>query len=275
MNDPSGRSVDTLRLSLTDRCNLRCVYCMAPGGVALVSHRDILRYEEILKIVGAMAQRGVRRVRVTGGEPLLRRGVLPFIERLAKLAGIEEVLLTTNGWHLEEYAPMLHDAGVSRVNVSLDTLSEERYRHITGVDGLARVMAGIERALAVGLGPVRVNMVPLPGINDDEVCDFAQLASEGRLGVRFIERMSRRGSEPCEFIPTDRLMATIEARYGVLEPLEDMMGFGPARYYRIPATGGIIGFISSVSKPRCTTCRRLRLTSDGTLLGCLAESEDR
>lgn len=269
VSDSFQRPISYLRVSVTDRCNLRCVYCMPPEGVPRMPRSDILRYEETLKVVRVAASMGINRVRLSGGEPLARAGLVDFVRMLAGVREIEDLSLTTNGVLLKGQAAALREAGLARVNISLDSLRRDRFREITGRDRLADVMEGIREAERVGFAPVKINMVVMRGVNDDELLDFAGLTMDG-WNVRFIELMpliDRGGGQP-EFLPASEMRNAISG-VGRLEPCQPLAGNGPARYYRLPGARGTIGFITPVSDHFCFKCNRLRLTADGKLLPCL------
>ena len=276
MLDPFGRSIEYLRLSITDRCNLRCRYCMPEEGVPSLEHGDILTYEELLRIARVGVALGIRKIRVTGGEPLVRRGVVDFIAQLAALPGAPEIVLTTNGLRLAELAAPLKTAGLQRVNVSLDTLRPDRFQHLTRRGGLEQVLAGLTAAENVGLIPVKINVIPLKGVNDDELLDFARLTLQHPWDVRFIEFMPI--SPDLEFSPAERIpMAAVErqlATLGTLESLPQQDSAGPARLYRLPAARGCVGLIPAVSGHFCPECNRLRVTADGRVRGCLFGNQE-
>lgn len=268
ISDSFQRPISYLRVSVTDRCNLRCVYCMPPQGISLIPHSDILRYEEILSVVRVAAGMGINRVRLSGGEPLARAGLVDFVRMLAGVREIEDLSLTTNGVLLKGHAAALKEAGLARVNISLDSLKREKFRQITGHDRLPDVMEGIWEAERVGFDPIKINVVVMRGINDDELLDFARLAGEG-WNVRFIELMPMlQSSEQPQFVPATE-MREIVSSAGRLEPCQPLEGNGPARYYRLPGARGTVGFITPVSDHFCFKCNRLRLTADGKLLPCL------
>ena len=262
--------INYLRISITDRCNLQCFYCTPWGGWEKLPCGEILRYEELLRLAGVAAGVGIRKVRVTGGEPLVRRGALDFIARLRQVPGIEEVCLTTNGVHLAELAPDLHATGLRHLNLSLDTLRRDRYRELTGFDHFADVMAGIERAAALGFSPIKINCVVLKDLNDDEFLDFALLTREQPFQVRFIEFMPTVDEARWRrhFLPIAEVRRRL-AGLGSLEPVAAGATAGPARTCRIPGFRGELGFISSISDHHCPTCNRLRLTAAGRLRPCL------
>ena len=262
--------INYLRVSITDRCNLRCFYCTPWGGWEKLPCREILRYEELLRLAGVAAGVGIRKIRVTGGEPLVRRGALDFIARLHRVPGIEAVCLTTNGVRLAELAPDLYATGLRHLNLSLDTLHRDRYRELTGFDHFADVMAGIERAAALGFHPIKINCVVLKDLNDDELLDFALLTREHPFQVRFIEFMPTVDEARWRrhFLPMAEVRRRL-AGLGPLKPVAVSATAGPARTYRIPGFKGELGFISSVSDHHCPTCNRLRLTAAGRLRPCL------
>jgi GTP 3',8-cyclase len=268
--DSFQRGISYLRISVTDRCNLRCVYCMPPEGVPLVSHREILSFEEIRLVVRAAVELGVDKVRITGGEPLVRPGIVDLVKMIAEVEGVREVSMTTNGMLLGQYAERLAAAGLQRVNVSLDTLKPERFKEITRAGELADALKGIAAAAAAGLKPVKINMVPMQGLNDDEIIDFARMTLSPGWHVRFIEMMPMQGE--AKFVPSHVLRECIAA-LGTLEPSHDVKGNGAARYYRLPGASGTIGFISHLSEPFCSECNRLRLSATGLLYPCLFSEE--
>lgn len=240
------------------------------GRLGEAALREILRYEELLRLAGVAAGVGIRKVRVTGGEPLVRRGALDFIARLRQVPGIEEVCLTTNGVRLAELAPDLYATGLRHLNLSLDTLRRDRYRELTGFDHFADVMAGIERAAALGFSPIKINCVVLKDLNDDEFLDFALLTREQPFQVRFIEFMPTVDEARWRrhFLPIAEVRRRL-AGLGSLEPVAAGATAGPARTCRIPGFRGELGFISSISDHHCPTCNRLRLTAAGRLRPCL------
>lgn len=269
--DNRNRQIDYLRVSVTDRCNLSCIYCKPRNAVRLLEHGEILRYEEILRLVAVAAPLGISHVRVTGGEPLVRRGILPFLASLSAMPGIADVSLTTNGVLLADMAGDLRNAGITRLNISLDSLRPGRFAEITGGDAWNDVWRGIERAEAAGFQPVKINMVPVKGVNDDEIVDFARLTVDRGLQVRFIEFMpigahDRWHTDAC--VTSDAARSAIEQVFGPLEPAQSQ-GVGPSRNFRIRGGRGVIGFISPITKHFCESCRRLRLTADGRIRPCL------
>ncbi|MDA8241237.1 MAG: GTP 3',8-cyclase MoaA [Nitrospiraceae bacterium] len=270
LKDDFQRGIDYLRLSITDRCNLRCVYCMPPSGVVPSTHKEILRYEEIIRIVGIGAGLGVKKVRLTGGEPLTRKNVSFLASSLKKIRGIEDLSMTTNGTFLERHAQELADAGLDRVNISVDSFKPDRYREITRGGSLDSVMRGIAAAEKAGLTPIKINVVPVRGVNDDEVSDFARLTLSTEYHVRFIEFMPSGDNDywsPEKYISTEELKGKIET-IAPLVPVRIRKN-GPSRYFRLGDARGVVGFISAITHHFCADCNRLRLTSDGKLRPCL------
>jgi cyclic pyranopterin phosphate synthase len=274
--DSFARNINYFRVSLTDQCNLRCHYCTPrPLSDKLPLH-ELLSYEELLKILRVAVGLGVRKVRLTGGEPLLRKDVEMFISRLLQIPGLRDVRLTTNGTFLAEKAGALHRAGVRKVNVSIDSLRAERFRQITGADLLAQVWRGVEQALNLGFEQIKLNMVVMRGINDDELDDFADLGRNLPIQVRFIEFMpigADTGWGPERYLPAAEIMRTL-ARSGPLEPVESGTLDGPAKIYRRPGNLGTLGFISPISEHFCSRCNRLRLTAQGRLRSCLLSDQE-
>lgn len=273
--DSLSRPINYLRISVTDRCNLRCVYCMPPDGIQLLNHQDILSFEEILRIVRAAAGMGIHKIRLTGGEPLARLGLPELVRMIAQVPEIDDISMTTNAHALPTYAGELAEAGLDRVNISLDSLKPERFHMISRVGDLDRVWAGVRAAEEAGLKPVKLNVVVLRGFNDDEVVDIARLTLESERHVRFIEVMPLGHNELWAadgFISVKEIRERIESALGPLQQVgkDDLVvGNGPARYWRIPGARGTIGFISPVSEHFCAGCNRLRLTADGRLRPCL------
>jgi cyclic pyranopterin phosphate synthase len=267
LSDSFHRPINYLRISVTDRCNLRCVYCMPAEGISLMSHNDILTYEEIHTVARSAAELGINKLRLTGGEPLVRSGLPRLIEMLAQIEGIDDISLTTNGVLLGRYAAELKQAGLRRINISLDTLKPDRFELITRYGSeLGEVLAGIEVARGVGLSPVKLNTVVMAGINDDELLDFAAKTITEERHVRFIELMP--------FVDNPRFVSAGEMRkrlepLGELTPCLPAVGNGPAKYFRLPNARGTIGFITPISEHFCFQCNRMRLTADGKLRPCL------
>lgn len=266
MIDQVGREIDYLRVSVTDRCNLRCVYCMPAEGIPLLSHGDLLRFEELERVCACAARLGIKKFKLTGGEPLVRLGLPDFAKSLRKLPGVEQVTLTTNGVLLGKYAGELAQA-IDCVNVSLDTLDPAQFTRITRRDELPRVLDGISAALEAGL-PVRVNCVPSRTSDKAQLLAIAGLARTRPVDVRFIEMMPVGQGDAFDGVPTDLLKEWLTDAYGPLTPTADR-GNGPAVYEKIPGFAGRLGFISAVTKKFCARCNRVRLTSAGFLKLCL------
>ena len=266
--DNWGRKINYLRISVTDRCNLRCKYCMPAEGIETKKHEDILSYEQIVKIVKIGKEMGIKNVRITGGEPLVRLNLPELIAELNEL-DLNDISLTTNGVLLVEKAEELKKAGLDRVNISLDSLDKDKYKEITRRDQYARVMAGIEAALEYDFKPVKLNMVVMKGINDDELIEFAKLSINKPLHVRFIEYMPLgEDVNGAEYYEMKNVKKKIESEYKLIEA--ETEGNGPAKYFKIPESKGSIGFISPMSEHFCAECNRFRLTADGKFRPCLA-----
>jgi cyclic pyranopterin phosphate synthase len=278
MIDQYNRNINYLRVSVTDRCNLRCRYCMPKEGLSRIGHNDILRYEEMLRVIRSGIRLGISKVRITGGEPLVRRGIVDFIARLKSIDGLTDISLTTNGVLLQQYAGDLFRAGIRRINISLDSLNREKYATITRGGDLDAVLAGIREAERVGFAPIKINTVAIKGFNDDEILSFAAHTLDKPYQVRFIELMplGHAGADNrSHYLSNDVIMDIIRQTY----PLEAVNGQrhdvdGPARLYRISGGRGGIGFISPVSRHFCHACNRLRLTADGHLRACLLTDEE-
>jgi cyclic pyranopterin phosphate synthase len=278
--DLYSRPINYLRISVTDRCNLRCVYCMPPEGVPWRSHEQILRFEEIETIARAAAELGIVKLRLTGGEPLVRLGIVDLVRMLARVPGIDDLSMTTNGTLLPRYAELLAQAGLHRVNISLDTLHAERFRGITRLGQITDVLAGIQAAHRAGLEPIKINVVVIRGMNDDEVIDFARKTVEEGWNVRFIEWMPVGDEQLLDrawgdgVVTAEHMRNSIEAELGTLQPAQTSVGNGPARYYRLLGATGTVGFITPVSDHFCYHCNRLRLTADGQLRPCLLSDQE-
>ena len=273
--DSFSRRIDYMRISVTDRCNLNCVYC-TDRSMPHLSHDDILRYEEIERVVRAAARLGVKKVRLTGGEPLMRLHLSRLVEMLVQIEGIDEVSMTTNGTQLARYAMELKAAGLKRVNVSLDTLRPGRFEQITGGNKLEDVLRGIEAAREAGLDPVKLNMVVLRDVNGDEVLDLAGRTVTEGWHVRFIEHMPfvNSGSKGNGVVPVADIIQTIETSFGELVPCFPSSGNGPAKYFQIPGATGTLGFIGALTECFCAECNRFRLTADGGLRPCLLDDDE-
>ena len=276
LRDPFGRRIDYLRISVTDRCNLRCAYCMPAAGVDWKPRQDLLSLAEIVEVVQVAAELGMRKVRLTGGEPLVRPDLVALVRAISHIDGIEEISLTTNGMLLERLAHPLAEAGLSRVNVSLDTLDPARFRRITRFGEIERVWRGLVAAERADLAPIKLNTVVIRGVNDDELADFAALTLSRPWHVRFIELMpmGNMGDWGEGFPAAQDRYFSIQEMLDLLSPLGlarsvAPSGNGPARAYQIPGAMGTVGFISPIGDHFCATCNRLRLTADGQLRPCL------
>ena len=267
MLDGCAREITYLRLSATDLCNLRCRYCMPAEGVAKREHSGICSIEELTEITRQAAALGVRKVRITGGEPLVRRGSITLCRNIAALDGVEEVCLTTNGMALPRFAAPLREAGVSRLNVSLDTLRPDRFAHMTRVGRLDHVLDGLRAAKAAGFTGTKLNVVLLKGFNEDEIPDFVDLACRYPLEVRFIELMPIGEGAQVEFLPASAVLDAYPA-------LEEAGESGSARRYRIPGGEGMVGLIEPLSHRFCHRCDRIRVTADGKLKPCLHSGQE-
>lgn len=301
MKDPFGRTIDYLRISVTDRCNFRCVYCMPEQGFPVAPKPELLTFEELERLVRIAASLGMRKLRVTGGEPLVRKDLPDLISKFSQIPGISEISLTTNAYLLDILAEPLKNAGLTRINVSLDTLQDERFKEIARRGDLPRTMRGIRKAQEVGLHPLKVNCVAMRGVNDDEFVDFARWAMDEDVHIRFIEIMPIRwnmdevgGFDPMQphgdrgllqlnnvqgdmltdlqmrkmMITAAEITDRIEVELGPLEPFEIPTN-GPARTFKLAGAKGTVGFISQISHDLCVKCNRLRLTADGFLRPCL------
>jgi cyclic pyranopterin phosphate synthase len=272
MIDQYGRKIDYARISITDRCNFRCRYCMPEKGIEKKEHDDILRFEEIISIIKGLTKLGIKKIRFTGGEPLVMKNITELIRQTSEINEIEEIALTTNGYLLEDMAEELFEAGLNRVNVSLDTLDDKKFEYITRGAKLRKVLSGIEKCLDIGLAPLKINTVLIKGFNDDELIDFANLTKETDLSVRFIELMPI--GEGKQFY--DRGIITCN------EVIEQLPGLVPiqtkeksvAKIYRINNNKGTIGFITPLSCKFCDECNRIRITSTGTLKPCLHSEQE-
>jgi cyclic pyranopterin phosphate synthase len=275
MKDSFNRNIDYLRISVTDRCNLRCIYCMPAEGIKLLPHNEILSYEEILKIIKIATTIGISKIRITGGEPLLRKDVVSFIEKAVRIEQIKDIGMTTNGVLLKKYAKDLYQAGLKRINVSLDSLEEDKFKKITRFGFLKDVLEGIDSAYRVGLNPIKINVVVMRGINDDEIEKFARLSMQVPYQIRFIEFMpighNYWGEEL--FISTKEIKQKIQYNVGTLTPVQ-VKKSGPAEYFMLEGAKGLLGFISPLTTHICSMCNRLRLTADGKLRPCLFSDKE-
>jgi cyclic pyranopterin phosphate synthase len=279
--DAYNRPISYLRISVTDRCNLRCIYCMPEKGVPSRPHEQVLRYEEIETIVRAAADLGISKIRLTGGEPLVRLGIADLVRKIARIDAIDDLAMTTNGVLLARHAQELADAGLDRVNISLDTLDPDRFRRITRRGRLNDVLAGIDAARRAGLEPIKINTVVIRGLNDDEVVDLAAKSLEAPWwNIRFIELMPVGDGELMieaweeQVVTAGEIRERIEAALGKLKPVKMHTGNGPARYHRLPGGQGTVGFITPISEHFCYRCNRLRLTADGQLRPCLLSDQE-
>jgi len=269
--DRYNRVLNYLRVSITDHCNLRCIYCVPREDIPWLTHEQILRYEEILRLIRIGVGMGIAKVRITGGEPLVRKGVYEFLADLKKIKGLSDVSLTTNGVLLAENIAQIRDAGIRRINISLDTLSRKKYKEITGHDHYEKVWRGILCAHEMGLGPIKINVVALQGINENELIDFARLSFLYPFHIRFIEQMpiGTTGTKIGQHLLAPEIKARLGA-LGQLIPIEEKGIYdGPAERFKYEDAAGEIGFIRPLSRHFCAHCNRLRLTADGQLRACL------
>ncbi|MGD9022152.1 MAG: GTP 3',8-cyclase MoaA [Deltaproteobacteria bacterium] len=274
--DPYDRKITYLRISITDRCNLRCVYCMPVQDFRPLHHEDLLSYEEISKLIEIATDLGVTKIRLTGGEPLLRREFVNLVETVCRTPKVEDVSITTNGVFLNDMAAPLFEAGLRRINVSLDTLDPSKYAKITGLACFDAVWKGIERAEALGFSPIKVNVVAIRGLNDEEFEGFADLSRQKPYHIRFIEYMPIGQDNtwtPWKYIASDEIRSRLEA-LGPLYKVARSIHDGPAERYQFKSAKGEIGFISAISHHFCPSCNRLRLTSDGKLRPCLFADDE-
>lgn len=268
MKDQYQRNIDYLRISVTDRCNFRCRYCMPEEGIEPVCRREILTYEEILRLCRIAVKTGIRKIKITGGEPLVRRDVCALIRGIRDIPGVDSVTITTNGFLLADVLPELLEAGISGINISLDTLDRAKFSRITGRDAFHRVWDGFRRAVEARI-PVKINCVPMRGVNGEELAELAALAKDVPVAVRFIEMMPVGMGAGHAGIPQDEVRRLLEAKYGAMVPVNEALGNGPARYYKLSGFVGRVGFISAMSHAFCGECNRIRLTADGILKPCL------
>lgn len=270
MLDRFGRSIDYLRISVTDRCNFRCVYCMPPQGIELLDSSEILTYEELLRIITILGQVGVNKIRLTGGEPLVRPGIVDFIRRVSSIKTVKDIALTTNGSLLAGMAGDLKQAGLQRVNISLDTIDAQHFAAITGRDNLAQVLAGLDQAVAVGFSPVKLNVVLTEMLSEQDIIYFLDRVYQSPVAIRFIEYMPiGRQSIKAASLIHDVKTKLERVSSGKLQPAVAVQGSGPARYYRLPQAQGVFGFITPMSEHFCHKCNRIRLTADGKIKPCL------
>ncbi len=270
--DRFGRVHDYLRISVTDRCNLRCVYCMPEEGMEFEPDDRILTFEEITEVVRVLARLGVRKLRITGGEPLVRKNLEVLIAQLSAIPGIEDIALTTNGIFLAPRAERLKEAGVTRVNISLDSLRADRFAAITRGGDIKKVLASLEESIRIGFQPIKLNVVLMKGVNEDEIADFLKMTMERDLTVRFIEYMPighENDDWRAKYVPLSTVLDVCAAQGWEAAPFGDVYGNGPSKNYRIQGATGTFGLIHPVSDHFCETCNRLRLTADGNIKPCL------
>jgi cyclic pyranopterin phosphate synthase len=272
LQDRFGRTIDYLRVSVTDRCDLRCTYCIPEGFMGFEPAQNWLTFDEIERVAGAFAALGVSRIRLTGGEPLLRRGLPELASRLSALRGVEDLALSTNATQLERHAHGLKQAGVSRLNVSLDSLRPERVRRITGHDALGTILAGLTAGKTAGFSPIKINMVVMGGVNDDEIDDMVRFCMEHGFILRLIEAMPMgETGRSVGYVDLQPVKQRLRERFGLVDGL--LAGSGPARYLCSPHNQFTVGFITPMSQHFCGTCNRVRLSVDGTLYMCLSQDE--
>ena len=268
MLDKLNRKIDYLRISVIDRCNLRCVYCMPEEGVESIPHEEILTYDEILRICETVSQLGIKKIKITGGEPLVRKDIVNLIRDIKNLDKIEQVTLTTNGILLYDMLDDLYDAGIDAINISLDTLKEDNFKQITRRDGLEKVLMAIDKAYDLGIR-VKINCLAIRDFNINELADIANFAKDREIDVRFIELMPIGFGKKYTQIDNDEILSILESNFGAFEPVTEKRGNGPAKYYKNKDMKGCIGFISAISHEFCESCNRIRLTSNGFLKLCL------
>lgn len=267
MKDIYGRTIDYMRISVTDRCNLRCRYCM-PEDIMPVGHTDILSYEELLEICESAVTIGISKFKITGGEPLVRKGAVGFIERLKQMKGVSQVTLTSNGLLLNPYLERLKDAGIDGINISLDTLDEKKYKSITGKTGVKTVLSAVRQSAQMGLN-TKLNCVIMKGINDDEILDLLEIGRRDPVDIRFIEMMPIGFGKQFTGIGADEIQSLLRERYPEISQTDQVRGNGPAAYFRIPGFLGAVGFIDAIHCSFCGECNRIRLTAEGFLKPCL------
>jgi len=274
--DQHDRRLNYLRISITDRCNLRCLYCIPREDIAKLRHDDILTYEEIFRLTRIAVSLGVNKIRLTGGEPLLRKGIYEFLPRLTALSGLKDVSLTTNGLFLKDNLEKIRSSGIKRINVSLDTLNRQRYEKITGYDGFQDVWNAIELARELNFQPIKINVVLIKGLNDDEILDFAKLSKHYPYHIRFIEYMPLgiiNPDAPLQFV-SNYLLKEQFRRLGHLEPVRRAEYDGPVERFKFEGASGEIGFISPLTHHFCSSCNRLRLTASGNIRPCLLSDQE-
>lgn len=268
MLDKFSRKIDYLRISVTDKCNLRCVYCMPKEGITYMEHEELLTFEEILRICQLAGKLGIKKIKITGGEPLVRRGIIDLIRKIKAISDIHQVTLTTNGILLDKYMDDLVEIGLDGINISLDCTGEEDYKSITRVDAFEQVIKGIETSVHSGI-PTKINCVPIKELNGNQIVKIAEIAKTYAVDIRFIELMPIGYGKVYHSIPNEEIMELLKEEYGALESTHIKRGNGPAIYYQANGFKGNIGFISAVSHGFCDDCNRIRLTCDGLLKLCL------
>lgn len=268
MIDGYGRIIDYVRISITDRCNLRCVYCMPEDGVEVVSHSEILSFDEICRLAEIFVEMGIRKIKLTGGEPFARLGVPKLTKQLKAIPGIEQVTLTTNGVQLAQQMDALAEAGIDGINLSLDTKNPEIFSQITRRDSFGKVMEGFEKALEYPQIPLKINCVPM-GIPGQDIIGLAEFAKDYPVHVRYIEMMPIGLGKQYEGSTEDEILSELQKKYGEYKKFDGTLGNGPGHYYEFPGFAGKIGFISAVSHKFCDSCNRVRLTAQGYLKTCL------
>ncbi|MEG1846910.1 MAG: GTP 3',8-cyclase MoaA [Lachnospiraceae bacterium] len=268
MLDQYNRNINYLRISVTDRCNFRCIYCMPEKGIEARRHQDMLQFDEIVRICTCAASLGISRIKITGGEPFVRKGILDLIAMIHEIPGIDEITMTTNGFYLKENIAQLQAAGVTGINLSLDTLNREHFTEITRQNVLPIIIDALQAALLAGLSGIKVNCVLLHQ-STEELLQLVLLAKDNPIQVRFIELMPIGAGSLYSGKSQDEMKVIIEQTYGVMQPYTTQLGNGPAHYYSLSGFTGHIGFISAISHGFCESCNRIRLTSDGFLKSCL------
>ncbi|MBU3112620.1 GTP 3',8-cyclase MoaA [Clostridium lacusfryxellense] len=269
MLDKLHRNIDYIRISITDNCNLRCIYCLPQEGSNNSCSLKTMSFEEIIKLCTLFVKLGITKIKITGGEPLVRKNCIDIIKGIKNIPGIKEVTLTTNGVLLEENMPALKEAGIDGINVSLDSMDENTFKLITRRNQLSKVLLGIDKALEANIKSVKINCIPISGVNDSELINIASLAKHRNILVRFIEMMPIGYGTNYTCIKENRMVSILEKEFGNLTPCSQKLGNGPSTYYTPPSFHGKIGFVSAVSHKFCSSCNRIRLTSSGFLKTCL------
>lgn len=268
MLDAYNRHIDYIRISVTDRCNFKCVYCMPPGGAKYVQQEDLLSFDDIIKICRALVKIGITKVKITGGEPFARKGVIPLIKAIKEMDGIQSVTATTNGYYLEQIVDDLVEAKIDGLNISLDTCNAQHFNQITTVDAYDRVMGGINKAIEASI-PIKLNVVPIRELNMNQIIPIVAFAIKKSIILRFIELMPIGHGTTFTPVTSGEIQAMIQENFGTLQPIDKKLGNGPAKYYALEGFSGAIGFISAISNKFCFSCNRIRLTSSGFLKTCL------